>query len=77
MAQEKSPEPKKKEATVKEAKDTEVSYYEAVGRRKYATSRVRLYVTKDENLTVQGKEVAKGNFWSTAVRLKSIFRARP
>ncbi|HCM82436.1 TPA: 30S ribosomal protein S9 [Patescibacteria group bacterium] len=38
-----------------------LSYYEAVGRRKSASARVRLYVTKDETMTIDGKEVTKGN----------------
>lgn len=36
-------------------------YYEAVGRRKNATARVRLYVVKDENITIGGVVVAKGD----------------
>lgn len=38
-----------------------ISYYEAVGRRKNATARVRLYVVKDESVTVSGVTVAKGD----------------
>jgi len=37
------------------------SYYEAVGRRKSATARVRLYVVKEESLVVKGMDVQKGN----------------
>jgi small subunit ribosomal protein S9 len=51
--------------TEKEQKKSEQSlatYYEAVGRRKSATARVRLYVTKEETMTIDGKEVTKGNF---------------
>lgn len=37
-----------------------ISYYEAVGRRKEATARVRLYVVKDASMTISGVEVARG-----------------
>lgn len=53
----------KKETITKEPKKSEataVTYYEAVGRRKYASARVRLYVTKEESMTIDGKEVKKG-----------------
>ncbi|OGG05098.1 30S ribosomal protein S9 [Candidatus Gottesmanbacteria bacterium RBG_16_52_11] len=36
-----------------------VSYYEAVGRRRVATARVRLYVNAD-NITVSGNALVKG-----------------
>lgn len=36
------------------------SYYEAVGRRKESSARVRLYVVKDESLTLGGKTYEKG-----------------
>lgn len=45
-----------------ELTDTKVSYYEAVGRRKNATARVRLYVAKEESVVVRGVTVAKGEF---------------
>jgi len=48
--------------TDKEQKVVAPTYYEAVGRRKSATARVRLYVTKQESMTIGGKEVTKGNF---------------
>jgi len=37
-----------------------LSYYEAVGRRKTSSARVRLYVVKEEHITVGGMEIAKG-----------------
>lgn len=37
-----------------------VSYYEAVGRRREATARVRLYVVKDGLVKIGDSEVAKG-----------------
>ncbi|MCJ7826410.1 30S ribosomal protein S9 [Patescibacteria group bacterium] len=65
MSENKTQEPKKKEPVVKEPKKPQQStatYYEAVGRRKSATARVRLYVTKEETMMIDGKEVTKGNF---------------
>jgi small subunit ribosomal protein S9 len=37
-----------------------VSYYEAVGRRKTSTARIRLYVVNGESVTISGVSVAKG-----------------
>lgn len=42
-------------------KEDTVSYYEAVGRRKVASARVRLYVVKDASVTIGGTAVAKGD----------------
>lgn len=39
-----------------------VSYYEALGRRKESTARVRLYVVGDQAVTIGGKPVEKGGF---------------
>jgi small subunit ribosomal protein S9 len=47
-----------KAETVEVPTDT-VSYYEAVGRRRTATARVRLYVVKD-SITLSGTTVEKG-----------------
>lgn len=52
-------EKKEKTATKKASKKT--SYYQAVGRRKEASARVRLYVVSDGELTVSGKVVKKGD----------------
>lgn len=38
-----------------------VAYYEAVGRRKVASARVRLYVVKDGPVTIDGIAVDKGS----------------
>ena len=40
---------------------SKTSYYEAVGRRKVATARVRLYVVADGSVTVGGAAIDKGN----------------
>ncbi len=50
-----------KEEVVVTPAPKEPSYYEAVGRRKTASARVRLYVVKDEPLTIKIIAVEKGN----------------
>lgn len=50
--------PKTKEPLIEE--NAKPTYYEAVGRRKVATARVRLYVVK-ESLTMDGVTVNKGD----------------
>lgn len=44
-------------------KETSVSYYEAVGRRKTSTARVRLYVVKEGTVTIDGISIEKGMFF--------------
>lgn len=48
-------------ATEKIVEKKGISYYEAVGRRKNATARVRLYVVKDASMVIHGVTVAKGD----------------
>jgi small subunit ribosomal protein S9 len=43
-----------------EKAETGPTYYEAVGRRKNASARARLYVVKEEAITIDGVSVAKG-----------------
>jgi len=43
------------------AEKSKVSYYEAVGRRKTASARARLYVVTDAALTIQGVAANKGD----------------
>lgn len=43
-----------------EKKETATTYYEAVGRRKTSTCRVRLHVVKGESVMVGGISIAKG-----------------
>lgn len=59
MADEPKKSVEKKEEAPKVEK-TVVPYYEAVGRRKNATARVRLHVAKDEQVSIDGKEMIKG-----------------
>ncbi len=44
------------------AEEAKISYYEAVGRRKVSTARVRLYVVADSPITVGGIVLEKGAF---------------
>ena len=57
----KSKQSNKVEKEQKKSEQSSATYYEAVGRRKSATARVRLYVSKEEVMTIDGKEVTKGN----------------
>jgi small subunit ribosomal protein S9 len=50
-------EPKIEEVKLEE---TGTTYYEAVGRRKVASARARLYVVTDESITVEGTQIPKG-----------------
>lgn len=53
--------PQVKEKTVEAEKPVAAQYYEAVGRRRTATARVRLYVVKDA-INLFGQSVEKGAF---------------
>ena len=50
-----------------------VTYYEAVGRRKNATARVRLYVVKEDGMTIAGVAVAKGDMIVNGRRAEKYF----
>lgn len=52
---------KKSEKTTVKKTATKTSYYQAIGRRKEATARVRLYVVSDGEVTVSGKQLKKGD----------------
>lgn len=49
------------------------SYYEAVGRRKTSTARIRLYVVKEESITLDGKVVTKGSMIVNGRDVESYF----
>lgn len=51
----------KKNTTIKNGKPQESLFYQAVGRRKVSTARVRLYVAPDGQLTLSGKTLKKGD----------------
>ena len=67
----------KKEVTVAEmpasTKEDKVSYYEAVGRRKTASARARLYVVKDAAVTIRGKSVEKGGMIVNGLPVEKFF----
>ncbi|MCL4359889.1 30S ribosomal protein S9 [Patescibacteria group bacterium] len=46
---------------VPSVKESPVSYYEALGRRKESNARVRLYVVKDATVSLGGKTMEKGS----------------
>jgi small subunit ribosomal protein S9 len=50
-----------------------ISYYEAVGRRKESSARVRLYVAPEETVTVSGVAVAKGGMIVNGRPVESYF----
>lgn len=56
----KAPKQPKEQKEQKMPEQSAISYYEAVGRRKVATSRVRLYVVKDEAVTVGDSVIPRG-----------------
>lgn len=50
-----------KQPLVDESTNTKVTYYEAVGRRKNASARVRLYVVGEGSVTVNSVALSKGD----------------
>lgn len=52
-----------------------IQYYEAVGRRKEAVARVRLYLCtkKDESVTIQGKKYEKGDVIINGKKLDAVY----
>lgn len=53
--------------------EEKVTYYEAVGRRKTATSRARLYVVKEESITIKGVLVEKGGIIVNGLPAEKFF----
>lgn len=51
----------------------ELSYYEAVGRRKVASARVRLYVMKETSMSLQGVSMEKGDIVVNGRKAESYF----
>ena len=50
-----------------------ISYYEAVGRRKVSSARVRLYVVNDAKTTLHGIEMEKGGMVVNGRSIESYF----
>lgn len=70
--------PKTKEsAKSKEVKDVkveeEISYFEAVGRKKVASARVRLYVAPGESVTIGGVAIGKGMLFVNGKTVEGYF----
>jgi small subunit ribosomal protein S9 len=49
------------------------TYYEGIGRRKVATSRVRLYVVGEGSLVIRGKSIAKGEMMVNGIDGEKYF----
>lgn len=64
---------KDKEVKKEIVKEDKVSYYEAVGRRKTASARARLYVVKDEAVTISGVSVKKGDIIVNGLPVEKFF----
>jgi small subunit ribosomal protein S9 len=51
-----------------------IQYYEAVGRRREAVARVRLYlITKEKEVTVGGKKIGKGQIHLNGNPVESVY----
>lgn len=50
-----------------------LSYYEAIGRRKESSARVRLYVVKEGTTTVRGGQIAKGDIVVNGMPIEKYF----
>lgn len=58
-------------------KSKDVQYYEAVGRRKEAVARVRLYIVgKDKTATIDGKKVNQGKIMLNNKAIEEIFSSK-
>lgn len=67
------PSVEKQDAVKADKKIEEVSYYEAVGRRKEASCRVRLYVVNDTPVVVKGTSLEKGAMVVNGRPIESYF----
>jgi len=54
-------------------KEEKNSYYEAVGRRKTASARARLYVVKEEAMTIKGVSLKKGDMIVNGTPVEKFF----
>jgi small subunit ribosomal protein S9 len=62
----------KKETSIK-TPPKEITYYEAVGRRKTASARARLYVLTGEAMTIKSVEVKKGDMIVNGRTIENFF----
>ena len=65
--------PVTKKEEVKEDKQPNVSYYEAIGRRKESTARVRLYVAGEAPMTLNGIVMEKGSMYVNGRPVENYF----
>jgi len=72
MAEEKVTTKEKEEKTEK-APVAAVSYYEAVGRRKESSARVRLYVVNDPSMSLNGITMEKGSMYVNGRPVENYF----
>lgn len=56
-----------------EKKESKITYYEAVGRRKTASARARLYVVTGDELTVKSASVKKGDMIVNGKPIETFF----
>ena len=56
-----------------ETKEPKIAYYEAIGRRKVASARVRLNVVRETNIKVHGIELEKGSMIVNGRQIESYF----
>ncbi len=58
---------------IEKTEKPEISYYEAVGRRKESTARVRLYVVNDAQMTLSGMTLEKGTMKVNGKNIEEYF----
>lgn len=55
-------------------KNKDIQYYEAIGRRKEAIARVRLYIVgKDKTAVIKGKKITAGNITVNEKAIETVF----
>jgi len=73
MADEKVIKPEDQVEKIEKTAKTKASYYEAVGRRKVSSARVRLYVVNEESMTLNGVTMAKGSMYVNGRPVEKYF----
>ncbi len=59
-------------------KTSNLKYYEAVGRRKSAVARIRLYLlVKEKEVDVKGLKIKKGEFFVNGKMINQYFKGEP
>jgi small subunit ribosomal protein S9 len=73
MAKDQTPAPVEKVEKDEKAKEPKVSYFEAIGRRKESTARVRLYVVNEGSMTLGGLTMEKGSMFVNGRPIENYF----